>query len=98
MATTSFIIVLVASLASLTVIERAASAEFLNGGLKRGVAGGTASFVGSGFLEGYTNLDSYLAACANGSLGITGFFLIGSLLLLAGVWVNNLLQVGQAIR
>lgn len=91
------VIMILTTLASLTVIDRAAAAGFLNGALTRVFAGAGASVATTSFLYGYTNLDSFINACLDGMLGFPGYLFIASLLFVAGVWVNNLWVERQAI-
>ena len=56
------LIVIGSILGSTSLIGAASKNGFLNGGLTRGVAGGTASVASSSFLVGYTNLDSFINA------------------------------------
>ncbi len=85
-------------LGSTSLVSSASKAGFLNGALTRSVAGGSVSFASSTFLVGYTNLDSYLSACANGSLGFSGFIFIGGLIALILTWVSNLYQYEVAVK
>ena len=92
-----FFIFVLTTLASLTIIDRAAAAGFLQGSLTRVFAGSSASIATSSFLYGYTNLDSFINACIDGLLGFPGYAFIGSLLFVAAVWINNLYVESQAI-
>jgi len=92
------IIFLGAVLGSTSVIASAAKAGFLNGTLTRSVAGGALSLTSSSFLHGYTNLESFVNACYNGSLGFSGFFFIGGLVALLITWVSNLIEYKVAIK
>lgn len=91
------IVGIIAMLASLTVIDRAVAAGFLNGSLTRGVVGGSVAITSQSFLYGYTNLESFINACASGVVGLAGYAFLASLALLAAVWINNLIQTRQAI-
>lgn len=90
MFTGTFIIGILTVLFSITVIDRAQAAGFLNGALSRTVAGGSTAIVSQTWLYGYTNLDSFINACIDGVLGITGYLFILALLTLGAVWVGNL--------
>ena len=84
---------------STSIIQEIARNGGLNGGLTRAVAGGSASIAGSGFLIGYTNLESFINAAANGSLGFAGYVFIGGLSALLITWASNIIQYnGSAIR
>lgn len=85
-------------LGSTSLITTASKNGFLNGALTRSVAGGSLSFASSTFLVGYTNLDSYLSACANGSLGFSGYVFIGGLAALIITWVSNLIEYKVAVQ
>ena len=92
------VIMLLTTLASLTVIDRAAAAGFLQGSLTRVFAGASTSVATTSFLYGYTNLDSFINACLDGLLGFPGYAFIASILFTIGVWVNNIWQVNKAIQ
>ena len=84
---------------STSIIQSIAKNGGLNGGLTRAVAGGSASLAGSGFLVGYTNLESFINAAANGSLGFAGYVFIGGLAALLITWASNIIEFnGSAIR
>lgn len=91
------IIMILSVLTSITIVDRAAAAGFLNGALTRVFAGSSASIVSTSFLYGYTNLDSFINACIDGLVGFPGYFFIFSLLFVASVWVSNLWVENQAI-
>lgn len=92
------IIVIGSVLTSTSLIGAAAKNGFLSGALTRSVAGGTIAFTSSNFLYGYTNLESFLTASYNGSLGISGFVFIGGLAALLITWASNLIEYGVAIK
>ena len=92
-----WIIMILTVLASLTIVDRAAAAGFLNSALTRVFAGSSASIATTSFLYGYTNLDSFINACIDGMIGFPGYFFVGSLLFVGVVWVNNLWVENQAI-
>lgn len=92
-----FFIFVLTTLASLTIIDRAASAGFLQGSLTRVFAGSSTSIATTSFLYGYTNLDSFINACLDGMLGFPGYAFIASILFVAAVWINNLYVENQAI-
>lgn len=84
---------------STSIIQTISKNGGLNGGLTRAIAGGGVSIAGSGFLVGYTNLESFINAAANGSLGLGGFIFIGGLAALLITWASNILEYnGVAIR
>lgn len=92
-----WVIMILSVLASITIIDRAAAAGFLNGALTRVFAGSSASIATTSFLYGYTNLDSFINACIDGLIGFPGYAFIFALLFTAGVWVSNLWTENQAI-
>lgn len=92
------IIFLGAILGSTSLIAAAAKSGYLNGSLTRSVAGGSLSLVSSGFLHGYTNLESFVNACFNGSLGFSGYVFIGGLFALLITWVSNLIEYKVAVQ
>ena len=54
---------------------------------------------GSGYLIGYTNLESFINAAANGSLGFSGYVFIGGLAALLITWASNIIEFnGVAIK
>lgn len=75
----------------------AGNAGYLNGGLQRGFAGVSTQIVSSKFLFSYTNFESFIRACFDGVLGISGYAFLLSLGILLIVWINNLLDYRQAI-
>ena len=93
-----FILYAGAILASTSLIGGLANNGFLNSSLTRSVAGGTVSFTSSNFLIGYTNLEYFISASANGSLGLSGFVFIGGLSALVITWVSNLIESGGAVK
>jgi hypothetical protein len=92
-----WVIMILSVLASITIVDRAAAAGFLNGALTRVFAGSSASIATTSFLYGYTNLDSFINACIDGLIGFPGYLFILALLFTAGVWVSNLWTENQAI-
>jgi|TARA_Y100000033_G_scaffold48488_1_gene55419 hypothetical protein len=96
----SFVSLLVvgAILSSLSITTALAKNGFLRNGLLRGVAGGSVFFTSSNFLVGYTNLESFISASANGSLGISGFIFLGGLAALIITWVANFVEYGVIIK
>lgn len=84
-------------LASISVIQTAGANGALNGVFTRGFAGVSTQVVSLKFLNAYTNTESFLRACAEGYLGITGYLFLGSIVALILVWVNNLIEFEQAI-
>jgi hypothetical protein len=84
-------------LISLTLVGKAGEAGYLNGALQRGFAGVSTQFVSSKFLLSYTNFESFVRACFDGVLGISGYAFILALGTLLIVWVNNLVEYRQAI-
>lgn len=92
------LIVIGSILASTSLIAAASKNGFLSGGLTRAVAGGTASISSSSFLVGYTNLDSFINAAYNGSLGFSGYVFLGGLVALLLTWVSNLIEYQVAVK
>jgi len=97
MVSTTFFIGLITVLASLTAVDRAQAAGFLNGGLTRTVAGGSTAIVTQSWLYGYTNLDSFVNACIDGVLGVSGYLFLLSIMTLLAVWVGNLMTYDRPI-
>lgn len=91
------ILYLITLLASLTVVQTAGANGALNGTLQRGFTGVSTQVVSSNFLLSYTNVESFLRACAQGQIGIFGYLFLGSIALLIIVWVNNLIEYETAI-
>jgi len=84
---------------STSIIQAIAKNGGLNNGLTRAVAGGSGSIAGSGFLVGYTNLESFINAAANGSLGFAGYVFIAGLAALLITWASNIIEYnGVAIK
>lgn len=84
-------------LISVSVVGSASSAGYLNGALSRGFAGVSTQIVSSNFLFGYTNFESFIRACLDGQIGISGYAFILALGFLLIVWINNLVEYRQAI-
>lgn len=91
-------IILGALFTSTSIVNGLAKNNFLNSGLTRGVAGGTTAIASSNFLVGYTNLESFISASANGSLGLSGFVFIGGLAALLITWGANLIEFRSLIK
>ncbi len=86
-------------LGSTSIVSAISKNGGLNGGLTRGIVGGSSSFVGSSYLIGYTNLEMFITASINGSLGFGGFVFIGGLSALLITWISNLIEYqGVAIK
>jgi hypothetical protein len=96
----SFLIIIIIGsvLGSTSLVNAAAKNGFLNSGLTRSVAGGSAAIASSNFMVGYTNLETFISAAANGSLGLAGFFFIGGLAALLITWAGNLIEFGVAVK
>jgi len=92
-----WVIYIITLLISLTLIQNAGAAGALNGVFQRGFAGVSTQIVSTKFLLSYTNLETFIRACLEGQIGITGYFFIGSLAFLIITWVNNLIEYETAI-
>lgn len=90
-------IYIVTLLLSLFVVGSAGQAGYLNGAFQRGFAGVSTQIVSANFLIGYTNFETFIYACADGMLGVSGYLFLASLGLLIIVWINNLVEYRQAI-
>ena len=84
-------------LISLTVVGKAGEAGYLNGALSRGFAGVSTQVVSANFLISYTNFETFIRACLDGMIGISGYAFLLSLGFLLIVWINNLVEYRQAI-
>jgi len=84
-------------LISLTVVGSAGNAGYLNGAFQRGFAGVSTQIVSSNFLLSYTNFETFIRACLDGKIGISGYFFLLALGVLLVVWINNLIEYRQAI-
>ena len=91
------IIYLATFLISISVVGSASSAGYLNGAFTRGFAGVSTQIVSANFLHGYTNFESFVRACIDGQIGISGYAFLLALGFLLIVWVNNLVEYRQAI-
>lgn len=91
------IIYILTLLASLTIVGSASSAGILNGGLSRSFAGVSTQIVSTKWLIAYTNTESFLRACLDGEVGLTGYFFLASLGALILTWTTNLYNYRQAI-
>ena len=94
----SIILILGAVFGSTSIIAAANKNGFLQGALTRTIAGGTGGIVGSSYLVGYTNLEYFISASFNGSLGISGYIFIGGLSALLITWAANLVSYRVAIK
>lgn len=92
-----FTIYIVTLLLSLFVVGSAGQAGYLNGAFQRGFAGVSTQIVSANFLIAYTNFETFIYACADGMLGVSGYLFLASLGLLIIVWINNLVEYRQAI-
>jgi len=86
-----------ALLSSVSIVGMAQSSGAFSGSLSRTIAGGTTSIVSSTFLVGYTNLESFISACASGNIGLSGYVFIGGLSALIITWVTNLIEYRKVI-
>jgi hypothetical protein len=84
-------------LITLTVVGKAGDAGYLNGALQRGFAGVSVQVVSANFLLSYTNFESFIRACFDGMIGISGYAFLLALGVLLVVWINNLYEYRQAI-
>lgn len=84
-------------LISLTVVGSAGNAGYLNGAFQRGFAGVSTQIVSSNFLLSYTNFETFIRACLDGKIGISGYAFLLALGVLLVVWINNLIEYRQAI-
>lgn len=91
------IIYLLIALASISIIASVNDNVLLNSFLKRGVGGVTVNLGTIGVLENYTNITSFYLACSQGLLGFSGYFFIFANILLAVVWIDNLIKYKQAV-
>jgi len=84
-------------LASLTVVGSASSAGILNGAFSRAFAGVSTQIVSTKWLLAYTNTESFIRACLEGQVGLTGYIFLASLGALILTWTTNLYNYRQAI-
>jgi hypothetical protein len=82
---------------SIFVVGSAADNGFLNGRLTRAFGGISTQIVSLNFLNQYTGFETFLRACFNGQIGITGYAFLLSFSFLLIVWANNLFEYRQAI-
>lgn len=94
----TIIILLGSILGSTSIVNGLAESGFLNSALTRSVAGGSIALTSSSYLVGFTNLESFISASANGSLGIAGFVFLGGLVALLLTWFSNLLEFGVLVK
>lgn len=91
------IIYLSTLLITLTVVGKAGDAGYLNGAFQRGFAGVSTQIVSANFLLSYTNFETYIRACFEGMIGLSGYAFLLALGVLLVVWINNLYEFRQAI-
>ncbi len=92
-----FLIYIGAAFASTSLIGAIASNGGLSGNLTRTITGGSLTVVSSNFLIGYANMESFLSASINGSLGFSGYIFIGGLSALLITWAGNLIEYKRLI-
>ncbi|MAH82027.1 MAG: hypothetical protein CMC21_02075 [Flavobacteriaceae bacterium] len=97
MADLTILIYLGALLSSVSVVGMAQANGAFSGSLSRTIAGGATSITSATFLVGYTNLESFINACAIGNLGLSGYVFIGGLSALVITWVTNLIEYRKVI-
>jgi len=85
------------ALLTINLVGIASDNGYLNSTFTRGFAGVGGQITSTSFLVQYTNLETFLIACTEGYLGLSGYIFIASLVLLAVVWINNLIEYRQAI-
>lgn len=90
-------ILVLSAFISFGVIGKAGEAGYLNGAFQRGFAGAGTQIVSANFLLSYTNMESFIRACYEGAIGITGYIFLLSLGFLTIIWINNLVEYRQAI-
>lgn len=95
--TIELLIYLGSAFASTSLIGAIASNGGLSGNLTRTITGGSLTVVSSEFLIGYANMESFLSASINGSLGFSGYILIGGLSALLITWAGNLIEYRKVI-
>ena len=86
-----------AALASISLINASATSGAFSGAFTRTIKGGTTTVVSSNFLIGYTNTETFISACVNGSLGFSGYIFIGGLTALLLTWVSNLYEYKRLV-
>ena len=86
-----------AFLSSVSLVGMAQANGAFGGSLTRTVAGGVTSITSGTFLFQYTNLESFISACAIGNLGFSGYVFIGGLSALIITWVTNLIEYRKVI-
>lgn len=91
------IIYILTLLASLTIVGSASSAGILNGAFSRAFTGVSTQIVSTKWLIAYTNTESFLRACLEGEVGLTGYVFLASLGALILTWTTNLYNYRQAI-
>ena len=79
------------------VVGKAGEVGYLNGAFQRGFAGAGTQIVSANFLISYTNFESFLRACYEGAIGISGYVFLLSLGFLSIIWINNIVEYRQAI-
>lgn len=92
-----WVLYIITGLIAITVVGAAGEAGFLNNAFQRGFAGVGTQIVSGNFLLSYTNFESFLRACLEGQVGLTGYFFLLSLGVLIVTWVSNLYDFKQAI-
>lgn len=92
-----FIIYIGAILSSVSIVGAAQANGAFSGALSRSFAGGTTSTVSAFYLNQYTNYDSFITACANGTFGLSGYVFIGGFVALLATWVSNLFEYRKLI-
>ena len=92
-----YIMMLLTAVFSIGIVGAAYERGFLNGAYRRAFTGGTVFFTSNNYLVQYTQFDTFLTACYNGTLGFIGFAFIGSLFLLILTYVNNFIKFRKAI-
>jgi hypothetical protein len=91
------ILYLATLLISVFVVGSAADKGFLNGRLTKAFGGIGTQVVSLNFLNQYTGFETFLRACLNGQIGISGYVFLLSFSFMLIVWVNNLFEYRQAI-
>lgn len=81
----------------LSAVQAGSSAGALNGGLSRSFFGSATTFTASTALSGWSGVESFIRASADGKLGLSGYAFVASLAFLVGVWVINLYERRQVI-
>ena len=95
---TEGLVLMVSIFIGVGLVAGASAGGVLNGGLSRQWTAAGVTYTSSLALEGFLGFESFLRACWDGALGISGYLFVLSLGGVLFVWGYNLFKIGRPIQ